>query len=214
MSKDKVVLVVGGGFSYYLPFTEYGEYCDDLSILARSPERVILGVFTGGHDVSPEFYGEESGSLNSCSRERDIKEKHAFSQITALKIPIAGICRGSQFLCAMSGGKLAQHVINHTRDHNIETKDGRTIHVTSTHHQMQLPPKDAELIAWATPKLSKFYLGAHDKQLPPPEREAEIVYYPANNALAMQYHPEMMGEKTEGFQLCKELTEKYLLQRN
>ena len=127
---------------------------------------------------------------------------------------MAGICRGAQFLCAMAGGKLVQNITGHGGSHPVRTNDGRLISVTSTHHQMQLPPISAEVIAWAEPKRSKVYEGwTPHEGIMRPDCEYDCVYYPNIRALGMQYHPEFMSESSDGFKFCGEITKAYLLDK-
>ena len=143
-------------------------------------------------------------------RSRDIYELMVFRRALRKGIPCAGVCRGAQFLCAMAGGKLVQHVTGHGEYHNMKLNDGREMTISSTHHQMMLPPEGAEMIGWANPPRSRCYLNGDDKELPPPV-EAEICYFPNINALGMQYHHEMMSEASSGFCLVAQLVQKYLM---
>lgn len=202
------VLVVGsrGYSSYYTPFQHIGPPTGDEDEMEAG--NVALVVFTGGEDVSPYIYGESSNPKTGANAERDEYEKGIFERARKLGLPIAGICRGSQFICAMSGGKLVQHLNGHGRYHDLKTDDGRKIWVSSTHHQMQLPPDDAIPVAWSDQKLSNVYEG------PPgvfydPDREHDCVFYPKTNALGMQYHPEYMNENTPGFKYAGELVERF-----
>lgn len=197
--------------SYYQPFKEFGPCEMDSAVLATNPDSIGLAVFEGGSDVSPKLYNEEKHRTTYNDAHRDVFEKAVFERLVKLGIPIAGICRGSQFLCVLSGGKLVQNIHGHGGNHTVKTNDGRIIVVSSTHHQMQLPPVDAEVLAWADPKLSKVYEGwTPTEGILPPEREYDCVYYPNTNALGMQYHPEYMSHNSEGYQYCIELVKKYL----
>jgi gamma-glutamyl-gamma-aminobutyrate hydrolase PuuD len=199
------------GRSYKSPFLDLGECVDeDDDLWAGRDSDIGLVVFTGGADVSPHIYHEEVNSKTHTSPRRDIIEARLFHNALKLKLPIVGICRGAQFICAMSGGKLIQHVNGHHDYHEIRTVDGRCITVSSIHHQMQYPPKDAKVLAWADPACSDVYEGGHEDLVP--EVEAEVVYYPRLNSLGFQYHPEIMSPKSEGFQYCQDLT-KTLLNR-
>lgn len=194
--------------SYYTPFAKFGECVSDPTILDKDPKSVALVVFTGGEDVDPKVYGEARNPKTYCNPHRDAEEMAIFKRARELNIPIVGICRGSQFLCAMAGGKLVQHLVGHSQYHNVRTDDGRLIMVSSTHHQMQLPPKDAIPLAWAEPRLSKVYEGPAGVNYEP-ELEYDCVYYPNINAIGMQYHPEYMDSDTEGFQYAGELVKRY-----
>lgn len=202
--KKRCVLVVNDRGSYYRPFDHIGEFVSNPRILETTPDKVALVVFTGGEDVSPSIYGELKNPKTYCSIDRDIEEQKVFRQALKLGIPMAGICRGAQLICALSGGKLIQHIDGHGGNHPMELDTGETIIVSSTHHQMQLPPEDAEVLGWAVPKRSSCYEG------PPgitynPKIEYETVYYPKTKAIGMQYHPEFMDRQTKGFQYCGNL---------
>jgi len=208
----KKVLVVNDiadcGASYYRPFKCFGPRTTSVELLNLDPEAIALVVFTGGEDVTPSFYGAEANPRTYNNPRRDAFEKKVFDRAVELGLPIAGICRGSQFLCAMSGGKLAQHITHHGGSHPIVTDDGREIDVTSTHHQMQMPPEEAIPIAWADPRRSKVYEGEPGELLEP-DREHDVVWYPHTNALGMQYHPEFMEKDSEGFLYSRELIERF-----
>lgn len=208
--KQKYVFVVGGSRYYYEPFQKFGEYTSDRDIL-KYPENVALVLFTGGEDVSPELYNHIPSRLTYCSAQRDKYEVDVFNEVLKLKLPMTGVCRGSQFLCVMAGGTLFQHVTGHGGTHKCRIYDGRVIEMSSTHHQMQNPPKDAQILAWAEPKLSNVYIGSNDEQLDPPEYEYECVHYPNINAVGMQYHPEMMSVNSNGFKFASELIDSFLV---
>jgi len=184
--------------------------------LMKTPEKVSLVVFTGGHDVWPELYGENAGTWTYFSVQRDMYEGAMFEQALKHKIPMVGICRGSQFLCVKAGGKLCQDINNHGSNHKMRTSDDRVLVCNSSHHQMQLPPEGAIPLAWAEPKISvdrfskqPHYLNGDDDQIEV-DREYEVVYYPNINALGIQYHPEWLSEKEECVKYALEMTQKYL----
>lgn len=207
----KKVLVVeqwGRHSSYYNPFYKFGEQICDVSILDKNPQDVALAVFTGGEDCHPSIYGEESNGKTYANIARDKFEIGVFKELRELNIPIAGICRGAQFICAMSGGKLVQHLDNHGSYHDVETDDGRIFNVSSTHHQNQIPPKDALPLAWAAEKRSDVYEGPNGVFYNL-EKEWDVVYYPNINAIGFQYHPEFMDEKSEGFLYVEELVDRF-----
>jgi len=77
---------------------------------------------------------------------------------------MVGICRGSQFLTVMSGGRLFQDVSGHAimGTHLIKFKDGSSLGITSTHHQMMNPfylsKNEYDLIAVSEKNRSSKYL--------------------------------------------------------
>ena len=157
--------------------------------------KLDLIVFTGGSDINPALYGEEREVYTDRPDiERDSFEKNLFEICKELHIPMVGICRGAQLLCALNGGKLYQNVSYHRSTHPLYTRrnsdcEHRVFDVSSTHHQMMRPNwKDAYLLAWAQQNSFK-----DDRP------EPEVVWWPGTNSLAVQYHPEFMSETSAGF---------------
>lgn len=185
-------------------------------------------MLTGGEDVDPRTYGERPGSHTYFTPARDVYELDAFKKAQAKKIPIIGICRGAQLLCAIAGGSLVQHATGHHRHHPISTQDGRTLSMSSLHHQMMRPEKTNHvLIAWASPSLSDRYLGQDDEELYGHEFvpngwgigatksahvEPEIVYFKDIKGLGIQGHPEMMPHDHPTVDYCRNLVKEYLLE--
>lgn len=211
------VLVVGGSHNYYRPFAGFGEYSEDLEILSGSYEEVrdniSLVLFTGGEDVLPSLYGETANKRTSFNSYRDKEECFAFLLAKAYNLPMVGVCRGAQFLCVMAGGRLVQHVSNHGGYHPVKLWDGRVVEMSSTHHQMQLPPKDAKILGWMDEPVSPVHLDGNNEEIDV-EREVEVAYYPNIHALGMQYHPEFMDKNSRGFHLAAELVETWLMSQN
>src|SRR6267378_792141 len=182
-------------------------------------EKDDLILFAGGTDVDPEFYGEKLGSYSGRpDHQRDAFERSVFELYP--NNPKLGICRGSQFLNVMNGGKLAQDVTGHAihGTHPIDTVDGRRIQVTSTHHQMMIPSPKGKLIAWASGQ-SLHYLDGDNKDVWGPRlgiddrgrnMEPEIVFYPNTKSLCIQGHPEYLDPNADFWQYTCELARKYL----
>lgn len=210
----KGLVPVIGPREYFNPFRGLGVPTADTSAIQASPDEVAFVLFTGGEDVWPKLYGEPIGEHTRCDPSRDRYEKDLFEAARAAGIPCVGICRGSQFLCVMNGGKLAQDITGHGIGglHDMQTHDDRVIKVTSTHHQMQLPPQDAIVLSHSHQRLSRHYHNGWNAAVEPhPEYEYEGVYYPAGRSLGMQWHPEYMPEGSDGFQYARQLVVEYIL---
>lgn len=96
-------IIEAGGIPIMLPLTE------DDQILSQLENQCDGFLFTGGHDVSPELYGETP--LKECGiicKERDAMEKKLFAMALEADKPVLGICRGIQFINAVLGGNLYQ----------------------------------------------------------------------------------------------------------
>lgn len=176
-------------------------------------------VFGGGQDICPKFYGAKISRHSGANQDvqgRDKIEQEIFHWAVQNKIGMLGICRGSQLLCALSGGKLVQHCERHGASHRIMTHDGRKIMVTSTHHQMMYPwGVNHKLIAWSDPARSYYYVMDDDNILAtvPEYKEPEIVFFPDTRALAIQGHPEYSNATQQFRQYTHELVKEFLCLR-
>lgn len=80
-------------------------------------------VITGGHDVDPVLYAEESAVTPRYDRERDAFEAAVIDDALARRLPLLGICRGAQLLNVRCGGNLFQELASRRR----HTSNRRTI---------------------------------------------------------------------------------------
>ncbi len=237
MNKGRLVLMWHAAGWHFLRnlFSESETYRLGMELF---PTDVLI--FGGGTDINPRLYGQSRiFQTEYPDVKRDQMEEIAFHHAQKVHAACFGICRGSQFLTAMSGGELFQHVTGHGGDHPIEL-EANTAHllrqriatwpdklfVTSTHHQMmnpfKMPVEDYKILAFANPCRSNQYLVGpkYDKKTLPaiglssiaPSFEPEIVYYPKTRSLAIQGHPEFLNETHPFSYLSHLLVEHYLLQ--
>lgn len=198
----KKILITNYSLSYGKAVRDLGELSVDWPDFISNPEEYKLVLFTGGEDVSPELYGDISPN-NFCmhNRKRDNQEMSILETAIRHNIPVTGICRGSQFLNVMAGGKMIHHMEGHGGAlHDMTLRDGRIIRVNSTHHQMCLPGLKSILIGWSTKRLSDVYIGDMDEEVEYTGPETEAFIFPQIHGFAVQYHPETMNEETEGYQ--------------
>lgn len=187
------VHIVGGGMAYVAMFNHFGwEVVEDW---ASSD----LIQFTGGEDVNPALYGEIALDCTHFNEHRDTEEKLVYQLARDNNIPMAGICRGAQFLNVMNGGKLYQHVNGHglAGTHPIRSVMGNsTIFVTSTHHQLMRPHPRGVLEGYAAGlSPTKYYMGEDGEVVSVKDDpvEAEVVWYEDTKCLCFQPHPEHFG---------------------
>lgn len=197
------IYVVGGSFNYMRPFAPFAN-------IAESVEEADALLFTGGEDVSPELYNEQNYGHSGCNKNRDTREVEIFQKGLEKGLPLLGICRGAQFLTVMAGGKLYQDVSGHAGTHPVVTDDGRTLQMTSTHHQMMRPRGEYVIKAWATHR-SRHYIVGKDNIKPELEVDPEIVFYPKIRALCIQGHPEYLDPNHETAVYCRDLVKNLLL---
>lgn len=142
-----------GGLPLMLPLS------DDKEIISQIAYEFDGFLFTGGHDVSPEMYGERiSDKCGKCCIMRDTMEKLLLNEVLKANKPVLGICRGIQIINTVLGGTLYQdlpsqkpseinhhqtppydipvhnvNIIENTLLYNIIKKD--ELSVNSYHHQ-------------------------------------------------------------------------------
>lgn len=167
---------------------------------AETPETADLVVFTGGPDVSPIYYADDepypvphhsvSSDLN-----RDAEDIRLYEKCLDLGIPMFGVCRGAQFLHVMNGGKLYQHIDNHTGDHHIwDTKAKQSVEKVSSVHHQSCRRNDAggmEVIA-VTYKSKRRWLDNVEYEDGLGD-DIEAFFYRDTCCLGVQGHPEYSG---------------------
>jgi hypothetical protein len=214
----KVLGVLEHGDNRGYPFAN----CFDEIHLIKSVEdftarKVDAIVFWGGTDISPTFYGEKPNTFNEAKvipSRRDLLEWTLMKYCVGSKIPMIGVCRGAQMLCVFAGGKLAQDVSGHGRAHLITTYDNESFVPQANHHQLMIPGKvEHDLLAWASQGIvAEYYTGEDDviSYFDKGFKHPEIVWFPAIQGLAIQPHPEWMGECAFN-DYIRELTRNYCL---
>lgn len=155
-------------------------------------------ILWGGTDIHPSLYHDKPHRYSQAGANPSVRDKWEWQSLKyclANNIPVIGVCRGAQMMCAFVGGGLFQHVAGHGSNHNMVTSEGEVINTTSAHHQMlDLRGTDHELLAWTPKQLSPFYYGEYNFT---PEnldianfKEPEVVFFPSMKGLAIQGHPE------------------------
>lgn len=185
----------------------------DEVVTIDSPEDVCNGalILWGGEDIGTSIYNEKPNRFchRSSPSERDQKELAYIAAAITNDLPIIGICRGAQLLCAASGGKLAQHIEGHGRSHAVTLLDeGNTvIHCNSSHHQMMIPPKGSIVLAASEPTMG---INQHNEVVKH-DKVNEVVYFPHVRGLGIQPHPEWDDCPQEFIDYCVRKIKEYLL---
>ena len=204
-------LVIGGTVAVYNPeqLTELDSYL----------------VIWGGNDISPFYYGEHPNKY--CGAEahpskRDEIEAALIHRALEKGIPIIGICRGAQLVCAILGGKVVQHITGHGgQPHGIITNDGKTMVTSSLHHQMMIPNGEFCILAEPFDFISQkpkrrsidnngnpAYYGENEQLLLNVAVEPEVIWWQKRRVLGIQGHPEFMQIEAPFVQWCLTLCEK------
>jgi gamma-glutamyl-gamma-aminobutyrate hydrolase PuuD len=169
--------------------------------IVKNPTQADMFQFTGSgsSDVTPSLYKEAQHRMTHPDPGRDKMEAIYYQIGRKLGVPMAGICRGGQFLNVMNGGWLWQHVNNHHTPHYVEdVTTGEVYLASSEHHQMMRVPRGAVTLAVAGESTFREFcvnkgversVGVNPKKLSDPE----VVWFPDTRCLAVQYHPEWQG---------------------
>ena len=133
-----------GGMPLVLPMT------DDIRIYEYLCPQIDGFLFTGGHDISPECYGEtrHSDKLSPLTPNRDRMEDRILNYAYDFDIPVLGVCRGMQMINVHFGGTLYQDLADEYQSiggnrwalEGIYVPDGSDNVVSSLH----LTPEDIE----------------------------------------------------------------------
>lgn len=205
MAKQRKVFIVAGNPDYGALFVHHGWQVVD-QILDSD-----LVQFCGGSDVTPSYYGEYRHKLTQNNPIRDARERVIFDLCRRYNHPMAGICRGGQFLNVMCGGRLYQNVNNHVnipghvhKAHDVFSDE--TFEVTSTHHQMMRPGKESFVFLEAKQATMLETCEKPGKETTHLAKEPDVegCYYYNQYALCFQPHPEWsnmpeLGERYMGY---------------
>lgn len=213
MARFRRVFIIQPNAQYIDMFNRHGDY-----IVVDKMEDADLLQFTGGSDVTPSYYGEEAHPATHNNPPRDAIEEAIFKTNTGphmgLNLPMAGICRGGQFLHVMNGGKMYQHVDGHCGIHKVRDVDtGDVIEVSSTHHQMMRDSyvEDGNIsevlaVADGVSDFKESMVDGHAvRSRVWPVYDLEAIFFPITRTLCFQPHPEFGG-----YEACRDLYFKYL----
>lgn len=175
----------------------------------------------GGADIWPGLYNKalaQRSHADSKPSMRDNVEWNLMKQAEKLNIPIIGICRGAQMLCALAGGYLMQHITGHGGTHMVTTYDGKEFLTNSLHHQMMVPvspdgsPVPHQIVASIPPdKLRSKEYWDEDTNKVDHKQEPEFIYFNKVKGFAVQWHPEMMGPGAPATEYIYSFMEKHLV---
>ncbi len=161
-------------------------------------------LFTGGPDVDPGVYGEESLPAVSTFKPRDDMERIVLDLALEQDKPVFGICRGIQFLNAALGGTLYQDLpVQHPSDvpHVMKPPYDRTVHTV----RIQKPSPLFDLLGTEEIGVNTYHHQAV-KDLAPcftpmavsEDGLVEAFYMPGKRYVwAVQWHPEFMSKDDE-----------------
>lgn len=167
-------------------------------------------ILHGGSDISPSIYNQRVGRAHAepIASRRDEQEIDLYNAAVEKGIPVFGICRGAQLICALNGGTLWQHVDNHAGRSHTFYYAGKEFMTNSYHHQM-MRPICGEVLG-ETPALSLRKWAEDDEPEVDTKPEPEIVFWKHSKSLGVQGHPEWVGKDAPFFKLCVQLMKEKL----
>jgi len=193
----------------------YAEYQGFEAFEPKSGDAVCMW---GGADISPTLYHQKLSKTGGGSTKVPFSDRFQWDlchYAISLNVPLIGVCRGAQMICALAGGTLFQHVTGHRGGyHPVHTHDGKTIPVSSSHHQMMRPTDVPHiLLAYADPRSDVYEVGddATPVEKKETEKEAEACFFPSIRGLAMQWHPEYAQASAMGA-YTRKLVEEFILE--
>jgi hypothetical protein len=112
----------------------------------------------------------------------------------------------------MSGGRMMNHITGHAGSlHELAcSKDDEIRLVNSLHHQMIVPPREEDVIGWSFSRLSDTYIGRNDREEGWEGPEVEAILIVETLCCGVQWHPEMMPEKSDGYRFYHNMMKDFL----
>ncbi|MCD7113005.1 gamma-glutamyl-gamma-aminobutyrate hydrolase family protein [Limosilactobacillus agrestis] len=96
-------VIQNGGIPYIIPFNE------DVTVTIAQFANVDGLILSGGHDIDPRLYGEESlPKIGEIWPARDAFDMLLLKEAEKQQKPVLGICRGAQLINVAHGGSLYQ----------------------------------------------------------------------------------------------------------
>lgn len=166
----------------------------------------------GGEDISPSIYNQEPNNYCHAPRtlsHRDAVELAIIDRAYKIGMPIIGICRGAQLLCAVDGGYLIQHIYNHTGGTHeiVDVETSEVVKSNSCHHQMMVPSKDAKILAISDEAVRGIDVNDQEIAL---DHCPEVVYFKKIKAIGIQGHPEWLAG-SPFVKYCRDVIKRHLL---
>lgn len=193
-----------GGIAILLPLE-----VDDASLL-KIAQLCDGFLFTGGPDITPFRYGEET--LQGCGEIlplRDNMEESLFHIAMELEKPILGICRGIQILNVFLGGTLYQDIPSQLPSSNLIAHSQKSARNVVTHSvAVEKPSLLYDILKKDSIQVNSFHHQSIKDIAPSlkvagisPDSIIEAVYMPGHKYfLGVQWHPEHLIYNNEDAQ--------------
>lgn len=153
---------------------------------------VDLIVFSGGDDIDPIIYSHERNPATQSKSMRDNYEIELAAKAHFAEVPMVGVCRGAQLLCALYGGTLYQDIPDHEgAEHIMVTKYDEKIPVSSAHHQAcNLNEANMTMLGWSEKRVPWTVSRDQAPAKNPMHIIEEFIIRGNVHHFCAQYHPE------------------------
>ncbi len=186
-----------GGFPVILPMMSQREWIDSAVGLCDG------FLFSGGRDVSPRMYGEETRDIcGFVEEERDRYETELMRAVLKSGKPLLAVCRGIQLLNVFFGGTLYQDIYAIKKakvDHSMKVRSANVCHKISilprTPFSKIFDTPGADVNSYHHQAIKDLGRGLRIGALSSEDNIIEGVYIPGHRfALGVQWHPELLTE--------------------
>lgn len=165
--------------------SQLGLQCEPISFYNPSQKKLDRAtgiILLGGADVNPSIYFQEPNGAEGWNNDRDKFELQLLEFAQHYKLPVLGICRGSQIFNVYFGGTLIQHMEHSGGKHLVDVYGtggkifGETPLITNTYHHQAVDKVGRGLEV----------IGVHQR-----DGIIEATHHPKLRWAAVQWHPEM-----------------------
>lgn len=199
-----------GGLPFLLP------YKTDLSLVAQYVDALDGILFAGGNDLDPALYGETyHPKAVPIDPDRQRFELALLEEVERRRMPVLGICLGSQLMNLYRGGSLVQFLPEIDRNPPLEH---RKIDGVMQRHDVRVNPES--WVAQATGKNEIYANSSHKQAVKNVGRGLRIIGTAPDGViegiedptfplfLGVQWHPERLHDEPDHLALFRLLVEK------
>ncbi len=200
-----------GGLPLLLP------YRSDLLLIPQFVELIDGMLFSGGHDLDPQSWGEDyHPKVNPIDPAREKFERALMTEVEKRRTPTLGVCLGSQLMNVNRGGSMIQFLPEFDRPNSIEHRKGSSD--GWNRHPVAIEPESVvakflgkrEIIVNTSHKQAMREIGRGLRVVAKaPDGIVEAIEDPSMPLwVGVQWHPERLIDQPEHLALFKLLIDK------